>query len=168
MITNLDNIGKVIKILSKTLSKKYPYLSNIQIDEINEENGFIQIDIDMDLNKFLEYNKLKLRPSLDDVMTKYSHDPEYLKTFFKFKPTYLNTYISASEEVDNNFGYIKNDEIESYLKDMMGMLPQHLSPTHKFQESFGGEADYPVDFRVSGYNIKFDPERYLELMDYID
>jgi|694.fasta_scaffold78399_2 hypothetical protein len=169
MIDNLDNIDKVIKILSKTISKKYPYLSNIQIEKIIDDAGTIQIDIDLDLNRFLEYNKLKLRPSLDELMKKYSDDTEYLKSLFR-NPLYLNTYLSDVEEVNDNFGYKKNEEIESYLKDMMYMLPPHLSPTHKFQSSFDERivTDYPVDFRIDSYNIKFDPERYLEVMDHID
>ena len=169
MITNLENIDKVIKILSKTLSKKYPYLSNIQIKDINEEVGTIQIYIDLDLNRFLEYNKLKLRSSLDEVIRKYSDDTEYLKRLFRMS-SYLNTYISDNDEkIDDKFGYKKNDEIESYLKDMMYMLPSHLFPIHKYLSLFSDDVgDYPVDFRIMGYNTEFDPERYLQLTDHID
>ena len=63
MITNLDNIDKVINILSKSLSKKYPYLGDIQVKDINDDVGIIQINIDIDLNG--------TNISADDIMRRF-------------------------------------------------------------------------------------------------
>lgn len=163
MITDLDNIDKVIKILSKSLSKKYPYLGDIQVKDINDEVGIIQINIDIDLNKFLEYNKIRLRPNLDRLVIHHSDDIEYLRSLFSRKLYYLNTYIPDDDEnLNDEFGYKKNDEIENYLQGMMDMLPPQLVPTYKYHSILSDTMlDYPINFRVMEYNVKFDPERYL-------
>ena len=169
MITNLDNIDKVIKILSKSLSKRYPYLDNIQVNKIEGDVGTIRIDIDLDLNKFLEYNKLRLRPHLDGLITRYTDDIEYLGDLFLRKLYYLNTYLPDDEELNDRFGYKKNDEITSYLNEMMGMLPSQLTPTYKYHSILTDTMmDYPIDFRVMNYNTKFDPERYIEYTKNLD
>lgn len=169
MFTNLDNIDKVIKILSKSLSKRYPYLSNIQINKIEEDVGTIRIDIDLDLNKFLEYYKLRLRPNLDGLLTTYVDDIEYLESLFLRKLYYLNTWLPDDEELNDLFGYKMNDEITSYLSEMMGMLPSQLIPTYKYHSILNDTMmDYPIDFRVMSYNTKFDPERYIEYTKNLD
>jgi hypothetical protein len=78
MFTNLDNIDKTIKILSKSLSKKYPYLSDIQVKKIGDETGLIYIDLDLDLNRLLEDNKLKIRPDAEYLIKSYLDDIEYV------------------------------------------------------------------------------------------
>ena len=164
MITNLDNIDKVINILSKSLSKKYPYLDNIQVTNIDDEVGVIQIDIDLNLNKFLEYNKTILRPNLDRLIIQYSDDIEYLRSLFSRKLYYLNTYIPDDDEnLNDEFGYKKNGEIESYLQEMMEMLPSQLVPINKYHSLFSDTIlDFPMTFRIMRYDVKFDPERYLK------
>lgn len=164
MITNLDNIDKIIKILSKSLSKKYPYLGNIQVTNIDDEVGVIQINIDLNLNKFLEYNKLRLRPSLDNIVIQYSDDIGYLDSLFSRNLYYLNTYIPDDEKnLNDEFGYKKNGEIESYLQEMMEMLPSQFVPKYKYHSLFSDTMlDFPTTFRIMGYNVKFDPKRYPE------
>lgn len=164
MITNLDNIDKVINILSKSLSKKYPYLGNIQVTTIDGEVGVIQIDIDLNLNKFLEYNKIRLRPNLDKLVIHHSDDIEYLRSLFSRNLYYLNTYIPDDKEnLNDEFGYKKNGEIENYLQEMMEMLPPQLVPNYKYHSLFSDTMlDFPITFRIMRYNVKFDPERYLE------
>lgn len=166
MITDLDNIDKVIKILSKSLSKRYPYLGNIQVDKIEEDVGTIRIEIDLNLNKFLEYNKIKLRPTLNDLLIRYSDDIEYLESLFSRKLYYLNTFISDDDEnLNDEFGYKKNIEIESYLQEMMDMLPDQLVPNYKYHSVLTDTfLDYPINFRVMSYNVKFDPKRYLDYL----
>lgn len=161
MFTNLDNIDKTIKILSKSLSKKYPYLSDIQVKKIGDETGLIYIDLDLDLNRLLEDNKLKIRPDAEYIIKSYLDDIEYVKDVFELKTSYLNTFIGDYDPLDNTFGYKKNEEIENYLSNMMSMLPPPLVPIYKHQGSFG-TYEYPVDFRIMGYNTKFDPIRYLD------
>lgn len=170
MITNLDNIDKVINILSKSLSKRYPYLGNIQVTTIDGEVGVIQIDIDLNLNKFLEYNEIILRPNLDRLIIQYSDDIEYLRSLFSRKLYYLNTYIPDDDEnLNDEFGYKKNGEIESYLQEMMEMLPSQLVPTYKYHSILSDTMlDYPINFRVMNYNVKFDPERYLDYLKKLD
>ena len=169
MITDLDNIDKVIKILSKSLSKRYPYLGNIQVDKIEEDVGTMRIDIDLDLNKFLEYYKLRLRPHLDDLITRYTDDIEYLGDLFSRKLYYLNTWLPDDEELNDRFGYKKNDEIGSYIYEMMDMLPSQLVPTYKYHSILSDTMlDYPINFRVMNYNVKFDPERYLDYLKKLD
>ena len=164
MITNLDNIDKVIKILSKSLSKKYPYLNNIQVDKIDEDVGTMRIEVDLNLNKFLEYYKIRLRPNLDGLLTRYSDDIGYLGSLFSRKLYYLNTYIPDDDEnLNDEFGYKKNIEIESYLQEMMDMLPDQLVPNYKYHSILTDTfLDYPINFRVMSYNVKFDPKRYLD------
>jgi hypothetical protein len=170
MIDNLDNIDKVIKILSKSISKKYPYLSNIQVVDIDEDVGIIRIEVDLNLNKFLEYNKLRLRPNLNDLLTRYSDDIEYLESLFSRKLYYLNMYIpDDDEEMNDSFGYKKNYEIESYLQEMMDMLPPQLVPNYKYHSVLTDTMlDYSINFRVMGYNVEFDPERYLDYLKKLD
>ena len=169
MITNLDNIDKVIKILSKSLSKRYPYLGNIQVDKIEEDVGTIRIEIDLNLNKFLEYNKIRLRPTLDDLLIRYSDDIEYLESLFSRKLYYLNTWLPDDEELNDRFGYKKNDEIGSYIYEMMDMLPSQLVPTYKYHSILSDTMlDYPINFRVMNYNVKFDTERYLDYLKKLD
>ena len=166
MITNLDNIDKVIKILSKSLSKKYPYLDNIQVDKIDEDVGTMRIEADLNLNKFLEYNKIRLRPTLDDLVIRHSDDIGYLDSLFSRKLYYLNTYIPDDDKkLNDELGYKKNDEIESYLQEMMDMLPNQLVPNYKYHSILTDTfLDYPINFRVMSYNVKFDPKRYLDYL----
>lgn len=170
MITNIENIDKTIKILSKTLSKRYPYLDNIQVTGIDGEVGVIQIDIDLNLNKFLEYNQIKLRPNLNKLTIQYSDDIEYLTSLFTRKLYYLNTYIPDDDEnLNDEFGYKKNGEIESYLQEMMEMLPFDLVPINKYHSLFSDTIlDFPITFRIERYDVKFDPERYLKYTKKLD
>lgn len=164
MIKNKEHIDKVLKILSKTLSKKYPYLSNIQLSGINDEVGVIYIDINLDLNEFIEYHNLNLSPLLSNLILKYSYDKDYIDNLIS-NIGYLNTWVDVDDN-DDRFGYKKNDEIETYLQGMTDMLPSHLIPTHEFHSVLTDTTtDYPINFRVKNYIPAFNFERYLNYIN---
>lgn len=160
MITNLENLDKVLKILSKSLKKKFPFLGNISVSKIKEDYGVINIDIDVDFNKFISDNDLKLRSSLFELF-KYYDNHEEIEKYISTPQGFLRIMIDDSLPNESHFGYKFNNKIEEYLSQMLEMLPDNLIPMHEY-ESFGDMRSYPVSFNIHHFLPHFDYDKYLK------
>lgn len=156
MIDNFDNIGKTFKILSKTLTKEYPYLSNIKLGTVNEDVGHLYIYIDVNYNEFLEYNDIDVRTSLRDYFIRYS-DSDDSGDILNGKFLYLSSFLDDLDQ----FGYKFNEQIENFLNGMMEMLPEQLVPIHEFEDTFGELRNYTCSLRIIEFISFFDIDRYI-------
>jgi hypothetical protein len=159
---NIKHIDQVLKILSKSLDRKYPYFGKIHLDTISEDSGVIFIKIDVDYNEFLEYNNLHLRPGIEQLLQEFP-DPnpnEYVGKQYGF----LHIVIEANEEIDEKFGWRFNVEVCSYLDEMLVMLPESIVPRYVYVGTFSN-VEYPATFSITKYNLTFDPDRYLKYIN---
>ena len=160
MIENFDNIGKTFKILSKTLTKEYPYLSNIKLGTVNEGVGHLYIYIDVNYNEFLEYNNIDVRTSLRDYFIRYS-DSDDAGDILNGKFLYLSSFLDDLDQ----FGYKFNDQIENFLNEMMEMLPEQLIPKHEYEDTFGELSNYNCSLQIMEFISSFDVDRYIKYIN---
>jgi hypothetical protein len=160
MIDNFDNIGKTFKILSKTLSKEYPYLSNIELDSVSENVGQIYVHIDVNYNEFLEYNDIDVRTSLRDYFIRYL-DSDDAGDILNGKILYLSSYLDNLDR----FGYKFNNQVEEYLNGMVEMLPEQLIPKYEFEGAFGETDNYTCNLKISEFILSFDLDRYIKYIN---
>jgi hypothetical protein len=160
MVENFENIKKTFKILSKTLSKEYPYFSNIRLDSVSENIGQIYIYIDVNYNEFLEYNNIDLRDSLRNYFIRYSNS-EDVDDIINGKTLYLSSYLGNLDR----FGYKFNNQVEEYLNGMMEMLPEQLIPKYEFEGVFGETDNYTCNLKISEFILSFDLDRYIKYIN---
>lgn len=160
MVENFENIKKTFKILSKTLTKEYPYFSNIRLDSVSENVGQIYIYIDVNYNEFLEYNNVDLRDSLSNYFIRYSNS-EDVSDIINGKTLYLSSYLDNLDR----FGYKFNNQVEEYINGMMEMLPEQLIPKYEFEGVFGETDNYTCNLKISEFILSFNLDRYIKYIN---
>lgn len=159
---NTENIDKALRILSKSLHKKYPYLGDITLKSISDEGGLMFVNIDVDYNKFLEYNDLKLRPQITYLLQQYPNESPF--QYIPKEMSYLHIPLEDNKITDEKFGYRFNNGISEYLDGMLTMLPESLIPTYTIRAIIS-EYVHPMTFSVSGYKTTFNTEEYLNYVN---
>jgi hypothetical protein len=155
-VFNIEHIGQVLKILSKTIKRKFPFIKELELNKVGDL--FVIIDVVVDYNEFLESNNLILRSDIEysldlypENADKYINDQNY---------HYLHVILQSEDEITEEFGWRYNKKIEESIDEMVEYLPEQIVPK---VEWYGSSSDYieNTSFKISDFILKFDFDRYM-------
>jgi hypothetical protein len=155
-VFNTEHIGQVLKILSKTIKRKFPFIKKLELNKVGEL--FVIINVVVDYNEFLESNNLILRSDIEDVLMEYPENAD--KYINDQKYSYLHIILQSDDEVTEEFGWRYNKEIEDVIEEIVNYLPEQIVPKVEWYGSF---SDYieNTSFKISDFVLKFDFDRYM-------
>lgn len=155
-VFNTEHIGQVLKILSKTIKRKFPFIEELELNKVGEL--FVIINVVVDYNEFLESNNLILRSDIEDVLMEYPENAD--KYINDQKYSYLHIILQSDDEVTEEFGWRYNKEIEDVIEEIVNYLPEQIVPKVEWYGSF---SDYieNTSFKISDFVLKFDFDRYM-------
>lgn len=155
-VFNTEHIGQVLKILSKTIKRKFPFIKELELNKVGDL--FVIIDAVVDYNEFLESNNLILRSDVEDLLMVYPENAD--KYINDQKYSYLHIILQSDDEVTEEFGWLYNRKIEESIDEMVEYLPEQIVPKVEWYSEFGDSIDNTT-FNISDFILKFDLDRYM-------
>jgi hypothetical protein len=155
-VFNTEHIGQVLKILSKTIKRKFPFIKELELNKVGDL--FVIIDVVVDYNEFLESNNLILRSDIEDLLMEYPKNVD--KYINDQKYSYLHIILQSDDEVTEEFGWLYNKKIEESIDEMVEYLPEQIVPKVEWYSEFGDSIDNTT-FNISDFILKFDLDRYM-------
>jgi hypothetical protein len=155
-VFNTEHIGQVLKILSKTIKKKFPFIEELELNKVGEL--FVIINVVVDYNEFLESNNLILRSDIAYSLDLYPENAD--KYINNQKYSYLHIILQSDDEVTEEFGWRYNKEIEGSIDEMVEYLPEQIVPKVEWYGEFGDSIDNTT-FKIMEFILKFDYNRYI-------
>ena len=155
-VFNTEHIGQVLKILSKTIKRKFPFIEKLELNKVGDL--FVIIDALVDYNEFLESNNLILRSDIVYSLELYPENAD--KYINNQKYSYLHIILQSDDEVTEEFGWRYNKEIEESIDEMVEYLPEQIVPKVEWYGAFGDSIDN-TNFKIMYFILKFDIDRYM-------
>jgi hypothetical protein len=155
-VFNTEHIGQVLKILSKTIKRKFPFIKKLELNKVGEL--FVIINVVVDYNEFLESNNLILRSDIEDILMEYPENADKYINYQKY--SYLHIILQSDDEVTEEFGWRYNKEIEDVIEEIVNYLPEQIVPKVEWYGAFSDDIEN-TSFKISDFVLKFDFDRYM-------
>lgn len=149
-----------IKLTALHLKKKFPYVMGVRVDKREKPyETYLRVDIDIDLNKFLDITGTKLKKY-------FLHNNEDLDGY---EIMYLIVVLDPNTDRDA-YGYTLNNDMVEEMDKFYGRLPQYMQVTVYQDTTDDGlpndfarrwkEDKEPMGFHTGHYKLHFDPKKY--------
>jgi hypothetical protein len=155
-VFNTEHIGQVLKILSKTIKRKFPFIKKLELNKVGEL--FVIINVVVDYNEFLESNDLILRSDIGYSLELYPENADNYINNQKY--SYLHVILQNEDEITEEFGWRYNKEIEDVIEEIVNYLPEQIVPKVEWYGSYSDDIEN-TSFKISDFVLKFDFDRYM-------